>query len=155
MGWPELQSSWPLRQSLKILQLSIAIQLAALHRGARAIALHTGLRHGDTLGSQPVTSRQPHGPAGQAGRASVQTFSQVRPAAGRSTPRPAAGPGPDFQQDQEFEANATDAFQAMSFQDRQVKKVPIDLNMMLVETLVLALNGDYVALGGVFIHNAH
>ena len=37
LGWPELQSSWPLRQSLKILQLSIAIQLAASHRGARAI----------------------------------------------------------------------------------------------------------------------
>ena len=38
LGWPGLLSSWPLRQSLKILQLSIAIQLAASHRGARAIA---------------------------------------------------------------------------------------------------------------------
>ena len=61
-----------------------------------------------TLGSQPASSRQPQGQAGQlqVGRASVLPIPQVRP--GRSTPHPTEGPL--SQGDQGFEANVTDAF---------------------------------------------
>ena len=37
MGWPELPSSWPLRQSLHMSVAFDCIQLAASHQGARAI----------------------------------------------------------------------------------------------------------------------
>ena len=61
-----------------------------------------------TLGSQPASSRQPQGPAGQVVRASVLPFLQVRPGTGLNTPHPTEGPPSGA--NSEFQANATDAF---------------------------------------------
>ena len=65
----------------------------------------------DTRGSQPASSRQPQGQAGQASREPVLPFSQVQP--GRSTPGPHRTEGPLSQEDPDhgFEANVTDAFE--------------------------------------------